>query len=531
MKKKHQSHTHLLDHLLLGNFWVPPQLHISEEGISQELFDEYSRDQKAYAFPFQVAQFANRFARELEMAGKPGINVIDMPTDADRWGYGEANRENMGELLFNVYAHLFEVVSSQGKGPEALVYLRVPPERIDVALDRIRARGRPQEQGFLEDPSYLLKLIGLYEKMAAESRKPVITIDATQIQLGDDGNLDSGSFKKALDHIAQEYRGHFPLHQLTLDEWEAVDHNTAQKAAWAAREQLRGYLQRQQKILTIAGVVGAGKTGLAELLSEELAIGISRELDGQNDEIADDLLDKFLRDKAKYCFDLQKELNPKRAQARRDLFGKGKSFVEDRTPDEDQLVFHRRFQEQGYLTDDQVRELYSLAQETYANMPKSDCMILILKNPRAARKMILDRGRPQEIAAWPEEELRSMSRFYEKSGSGAVIEDFALRLAGLLEHPSPLTLDPNQRVEQLEARLQRVREGLHEMAQSYPLKGRNFRVEEFFDHVDALGAHQGAKVRLDLDEIDPRNAIHQGFMYQQMLLGMLEHDKRQNGRG
>ncbi|MEK6900875.1 MAG: deoxynucleoside kinase, partial [Nanoarchaeota archaeon] len=428
--------THLLDHLLLGNFWVPPQIHISEEGISRELFEEYSRDQRAYAFPFQIAQFANRFVRELEMAGKPGVNVIDMPTDADRWGYGEANRENMGELLFKVYAHLFDVVSSQGKGPEALIYLRVPPESIDVPLERIRMRGRPQEQQFLQDPSYLLTLIGFYEKMAAESRKPVITIDATQIQLGTDGSLEGNSVKKAVEYIAQEYRRHFPLRQLTLDEWEAVDHNTAQKAAWSARQQLSGYLQRQQKILTVAGVVGAGKTGLAELLAGELAIGISRELDGKNDQIADDLLDKFLKDKPKYCFDLQKKLTPKRAQARREKHAEGKSFVEDRTPEEDQLVFHRRFQEQGYLTNEQVGELYALAQRTYADMPKSDCMVLILRNPRAARKMILARGRPQEIAAWPEEELRLMSRFYEKSGSGAVIEDFAMRLAGLLGSPS-----------------------------------------------------------------------------------------------
>ena len=33
-----------------------------------------------------------------------------------------------------------------------------------------------------------------------------------------------------------------------------------------------------------------------------------------------------------------------------------------------------------------------------------------------------------------------------------------------------------------------------------------------------------------MDEIDPRNAIHQGYLYQEMLLGMLEHDERQKRR-
>ena len=104
-----------------------------------------------------------------------------------------------------------------------------------------------------------------------------------------------------------------------------------------------------------------------------------------------------------------------------------------RTPEEDQLVFHRRFQEQGYLTDAQVAELHELAQTTYAKGPKSDCMIMLLRNPRQARRMVLDRGRPVEIRAWPESELRAMARFYEESGSGAMIKDLAGRLKGALQ--------------------------------------------------------------------------------------------------
>ena len=285
--------------------------------------------------------------------------------------------------------------------------------------------------------------------------------------------------------------------------------------------------------MSLAGVVGAGKTGMAELLAQELGIDIMRELDGSNDEIKGELLGKFLADKATYCFDLQKYLTPKRTDARKEKYAQRRSFVEDRTPEEDQLVFHRRFHEQGYLTDAQVEELHDLAQRTYAKGPKSDCMVMLMRNPREARKMILARGRPVEVRAWPESELRAMARFYEESGSGAMIKDLAKRLKdGIQISDENAVTDLEQRVLVAEQKLERILQVLDDVAnRGYPLKGRDFREDVFFDLVDALGAHDGAKVRLDMDEIDPKNTIHRGFMYQEMFHGMLEHERVKRARG
>ncbi len=455
----------LLDPLLLGNFWVPPTVSISPEGVNQRLLDRYGEDPQGVAFEFQVAQFANRFRRHKDVEGNSGVNIVDMPIAADRWGYAVANRENMGSS-FESYVEMFDDVSPNAKEPDAYVYLRVPRERIDVVLDRIRARKRPAEQGFLQDPSYLLRLIDVYDEFHTHVTRPVITVDATGFTPRERGGLDREYLSRTLDQIAVEARRYCRPPRLTIDMWEAVDFNTAQKAARTAKRQLRGYLRQNQRILTIAGLVAAGKTGFGETLSDDLDIELVRELQGRNDTVSDELVSKFLRDKQRYCFELQKYLTPKRSEARRKAWATGKSFVEDRTPEEDQIIFHRRFREQGYLTDEQFRELRILAISTYSAAPKSHCMILLEGDPKTSRRRALLRGRAEEVNAWPEEELQELRKLYE----------------------------------------------------------------DFFDRVDELLAHDGSRVTIDTAKVDIDKEIHRGYVFQQILLGMLDEDERKRQR-
>ena len=42
--------THLTDHLLEGNFWVPQNTHVSPEGLAEDLFARYAQDPKRHAF-------------------------------------------------------------------------------------------------------------------------------------------------------------------------------------------------------------------------------------------------------------------------------------------------------------------------------------------------------------------------------------------------------------------------------------------------------------------------------------------------
>ncbi|HIG93107.1 TPA: deoxynucleoside kinase [Candidatus Woesearchaeota archaeon] len=169
-------------------------------------------------------------------------------------------------------------------------------------------------------------------------------------------------------------------------------------------------------------------------------------------------------DKKTYAYDFQKSLIPKRIGQRNDKYQSGRSFVEDRSPVEDQSIFWRRLQEQGYLSKEQMDELIQSAKTAYAPAPKSDVMIKLLRSPRECRKMILKRGRPAEIKAWSRAELEAMEVFYK---------------------------------------------GL-------------------FEDMDKYGSHQGPKMELDLQEWDAKNTTHWGFLFQEILHGLLEWEERKH---
>lgn len=458
-----QYSAHFLELLLEGNFWVPQTISTSKEGIDQDLFQRYAQDPQRYAFEFQVAQLTNRFLRHKDVESNPGVNFIDMPLAADRWGYGEANRENMG-ASFTTYATLFDSISPHTVEPDVYVYLRIGKEQIGSILERIRTRGRPEEKALLEDPSYLLKLIDLYEQFPTRVQKPVIVIDASKIELGSGQGLDNKYLLQTLEQIALETRKYCRPPRLTLDEWEAVDYNRAQTGAWNAQRQLRQYLTEHQTIITFAGPVGVGKTGMAELLSNELDINLVRELGMRNDTAGHKLLSDFLKDKPKYAYDLQKHLLPKRLEARIESHQTGRSFVEDRSPVEDQTIFWRRLHQQKCLSDEQLAELKAIAQKTYASAPKSNVMIQLTRPARECRQMILKRGRPEEVGAWPEAELKAMERLYE----------------------------------------------------------------DHFEEMKQYKSHSGPELKLDMTEFDPRNAFHKGYLWQEVLHSLLEqHEQEQ----
>src|SRR3989338_3735788 len=452
---------------LRGNFWVPSELKTISEEHNPELFERYSAHEEKYAFEFQSACLANRLAQQREVDSSSGLVFHGQPLEIDREIYAEANRENIGES-FATYEKVYEEVRQRVSPPDVWIYLRVPEDKIEVLLDRIKTNGREGEKKFLQEPSYLIEIVRRNEQFFKEVvRQPVIEVDATHPIFGGESNPEY--LKKVYQNIADKiYEYNRPPH-LTLDEWEAVDHNRAQNGMREARSQLQKYLTEHQTIITIAGLVGSSKTGTAELLSAELGIDIMRELSGKHNTIADELLDKFLRDKKTYAYALQKSLIPKRIGMRMEQYASGKSFVEDRSPVEDQSIFWRRLHQQGYLSDAQMQELVGLAKADYAAAPQSDLMIKLLRSPRECRKMILKRGRPAEIKAWSEPELKAMKVFYD----------------------------------------------------------------DLFEDMDKYGSHDGPTIKLPLQKLDARansegwnakNTTHWGFLFQEILHSLLERD-------
>ncbi len=445
---------------LWGNFWVPSELKTVSEEHDRELFERYSAHKEKYAFEFQSACLANRLAQQREVDSSSGLVFHGQPLEIDRQIYAEANREKIGES-FATYEKVYEEVRQRVSPPDVWIYLRVPEDKIEVLLERIRTKGREGEKTFLTDPSYLIEIVRRNELFFKEVvRQPVIEVDATEPVFGGEDNPEH--LRKVYADIADKIYQYCPPPHLTLDEWEAVDHNRAQNGMREARRQLQKYLAKHQTIITIAGLVGSSKTGTAELLGAELNLDIMRELSGKHNAIADDLLDKFLRDKKTYGYDLQKSLIPKRIGMRAEQYASGRSFVEDRSPVEDQSIFWRRLHQQGYLSDAQMEELGSLAKQAYATAPKSDLMIKLLRSPRECRQMILKRGRLVEIKAWPEKELKAMKIFYD----------------------------------------------------------------DLFPDMDKYGSHDGPKLKLSLEEWDAKKTTHWGFLFQEILHSLLERDER-----
>jgi deoxyadenosine/deoxycytidine kinase len=438
---------------------VPQTLTIVEEELDPELFHRYSDDPHRYAFSFQMWCLAQRLQQQSVVDAASGLVLLGQPIAIDRAVFAEANRAYIGKD-FPIYEALSEQVSRRVTSPDVWVYFRVPPERIDVLLRRIEVRGREGEKQFLRDSSYLQRIVQLNEEFFRDAKFPVITVDATHPFF--DGEGDDEYFRQLFASVAADIRRYRPPHRLTLEEWEAVDHNQAQKAAWEAERQLRKYLAQHMRCISLAGLPGTGKTGLAELFGYRLDIAVLRELDGRNDSIGDRLLEAFLWDKPTHCYSLQKHLGPKRITARRKFFAAGRSFVEDRTPDEDQAVFHRRFLEQGYLTEEQFTELRQEAIARYREAPSSHLMIKLTRTPREARQMILKRGRLAEFTAWPEEELEALDTYYER----------------------------------------------------------------LFDDVAELGSHDGPILECHLAHLDTKNEIHRGYLFQEMLHSMMEYDAR-----
>jgi len=184
-----------------------------------------------------------------------------------------------------------------------------------------------------------------------------------------------------------------------------------------AKEQLQQYLQQNPTIITVAGNIGLGKTTTAEALASDLGILISRELD--NNVLDLDLLWKFVgataEEKPKHCYVLQEDLCYRRLEARRGKWITRKSFIEDRTPEEDPAVLHRLFLENGYLGQQQYDDLQNLWKAQARKTPTSGIMVVLQGSAELARAGIEKRGRPGELDGWQlERDLKPMEQFYRE---------------------------------------------------------------------------------------------------------------------
>ncbi|MBI4152668.1 deoxynucleoside kinase [Candidatus Woesearchaeota archaeon] len=211
-----------------------------------------------------------------------------------------------------------------------------------------------------------------------------------------------------------------------------------------AKETLRQYLKDTPTIITVAGNVGLGKTTTAEIMADGLEIAISRELD--NAIFDQSLLWKFIEapadEKPQHCYVLQQDFVYRRLEARRKQAHLGKSFIEDRSPEEDPLIMHPHFVNRGYLT----RQQYALLQELWKaqenKTPPSEIMLVLQGSARLAREGIEKRGRLGESDTWQEErDLKPMAELYKQFP--AAVGQYGLHKGAIVEIDRQV-LDPLQ---------------------------------------------------------------------------------------
>ncbi|MBT7497383.1 deoxynucleoside kinase [Candidatus Woesearchaeota archaeon] len=450
---------HIMLSIIRDNPAATKDVTVLKEDVDKGFIKEFYANPGRYALAAQLSFFNARLIREHKAAVTQGIVLIDRPIQEDYHVFGKAQRilNNMTAGEFHVYEQNFRLLTQHIPPPDFYVYLKA-----DVASlqQRIRQRALPEEQGLVNNPTYLETLNNLYEEFFHyHADAPVVEIDANQIRLG---CMDKNYTKQVLEHIAHEVKTRTSSPKITsgFGKWLSYNPTEAVVESIKLENELREYLQDNKILISIAGNIGLGKTATARILAHGLGVEGSYELDPEGDAINDKLLSKFLGDKKKYCFDLQRHLLDKRIADRKRSYDKQVSCVEDRSPEEDPAVFHKLFHRQGLLSGGEYDRLQCESRQAYLNAPPSNLMIVLQGKAELSWSRIVQRSRPEELAGgWElEKDLRPLAEFY----------------------------------------------------QDFPRTVQNY------------GLHKGPVILIDVNHVDITNRAHQGYVYEKIIQALDE---------
>ncbi len=193
-----------------------------------------------------------------------------------------------------------------------------------------------------------------------------------------------------------------------LKEWVTLPETEAALRVIESERRLEDYLRRNKRLITVAGNVGMGKSTLTALMHQSLRIQALYEKPEKNP-----LLGKFLRNKPKYCYDLQRHFLQIRADQRRTGKSGDHSYVKDRSLPEDFLVFCQQFYQDGILSANQLDLLGIEFRRVNNSLPSPDLMILLKGRAELAWNHIQQRAREMEMnGGWSYSEIQSLNRLY-----------------------------------------------------------------------------------------------------------------------
>lgn len=144
-------------------------------------------------------------------------------------------------------------------------------------------------------------------------------------------------------------------------------------------------------IIVFEGVVGAGKTTLAEKVSKKLNVPIYYEL--QNDDTMN-LLHKFYEDKLRWSFPLQINFLNERFRMIKEVSKQGFGIL-DRSIFGDK-IFASMLNEDGFMTNEEYRTYSNLLDNMLEHTNKPDLLVYLDCNLETAMERISIRNREME---------------------------------------------------------------------------------------------------------------------------------------
>ena len=414
-------------------------LHTFPEEFDAGVLDAFYKDPVKHAFTAQIEFFNGRLVRQSQINRARGIILEDRTIFEDYHIFGKAQKimGHLTEAEYIAYQRNYNLMMEKIDEPDLVVYLRADTETL---LNRIAKRGRDSEKTIPSD--YLSLLNSLYEEFISRHvHCPVLVIDAQEAS--DLPRYLEQTCQRIVDKIKElDLRVTTPK----LKDWVALPETDAALRAVEAERRLEDYLRSNHKLISVAGNVGLGKSTVTTLMHRSLRVEALYENPMKNP-----LLGQFLKDKKRYCCELQRHFLKMRAAQR--LQGKSgdASYVKDRSLSEDLLIFCRQFHQDGHLTASELDLLTTEFQKTSRTLPSADLMIVLRGRPQLAWGRIQQRGRAMEVeGGWSYAEIASMASFYRT----------------------------------------------------------------YADDVRKFGFHQGPILEINVDRIDLSNRIHMGYLFE-----------------
>jgi deoxyadenosine kinase len=168
-----------------------------------------------------------------------------------------------------------------------------------------------------------------------------------------------------------------------------------------------GQAQRLQELfIGIAGLIGAGKTTLAEALGQHLGLPVYYEPVTDNEYLAD-----FYRDTARYAFATQIYLLNRRFAQHQEIIWRGGGGVQDRTIYED-AVFAKTLVDQGLMDERDYRTYLQLFRHMSNFMCRPNLIVYLDLKPETSLERVRQRSRDVE-SGLTLEYLAALHREYE----------------------------------------------------------------------------------------------------------------------